>query len=77
MTLITCNVCPKQKEESTCLGTALTEADAAFVSSSSHLSTHEEGDALCSTPPHTHIHHGVHIHSQDCSVSVTEILDLR
>lgn len=39
-------MCPEQKEESTCLGTALTEADAAYVSSSSHLSTQEEGEAL-------------------------------
>ncbi|KAG8013070.1 hypothetical protein GBF38_021272, partial [Nibea albiflora] len=33
----------KQKEEATCLGTALTVADAAYVFSSSQLSTPEEG----------------------------------
>ncbi|XP_070835102.1 dynein axonemal assembly factor 9 isoform X1 [Chaetodon trifascialis] len=36
----------KQKEEGTCLGTALTVADAAYVSSSSQLSTHEEGKII-------------------------------
>lgn len=39
-------VCPQQKEESTCLGTALTVADAAYVFSSSQLSTPEEGDTV-------------------------------
>lgn len=38
--------CLKQKEEGTCLGTALTAADAAYVFSSSQLSTPEEGDTL-------------------------------
>lgn len=41
--LITYNVCLKQKEEDTCLGTSLTVADAAYVFSSSQLSTPEEG----------------------------------
>ncbi|TKS87226.1 hypothetical protein D9C73_021350 [Collichthys lucidus] len=36
----------KQKEESTCLGTALTAADAAYVFSSSQLSTPEEGKIM-------------------------------
>ncbi|XP_041810145.1 uncharacterized protein C20orf194 homolog isoform X1 [Chelmon rostratus] len=36
----------KQTEEGTCLGTALTVADAAYVSSSSQLSTHEEGKII-------------------------------
>lgn len=40
---MTYNVCLKQKEEGTCLGTALTLADAAYVFSSSQLSTPEEG----------------------------------
>lgn len=39
-------MCLKQKEEDTCLGTALTVADAAYVFSSSQLSTPEEGDTL-------------------------------
>lgn len=36
----------QQKEEGTCLGTALTAPDAAYVFSSSQLSTPEEGDTL-------------------------------
>ncbi len=40
------SMCLKQKEEDTCLGTALTAADAAYVFSSSQLSTPEEGDTL-------------------------------
>ena len=46
LNLTTCNMCLKQKEEGTCLGTALTVADAAYVFSSGQLSTPEEGDTL-------------------------------
>lgn len=44
--LMTYNVCLKQKEEGTCLGTSLTVADTAYVFSSSQLSTPEEGKIL-------------------------------
>lgn len=38
--------CRGQREGRGCLGAALTDADAAYLSCSSHLSTHEEGEAF-------------------------------
>lgn len=40
------SMCLKQKEEGTCLGTALTASEAAYIFSSSQLSTPEEGNDL-------------------------------
>lgn len=45
-------MCFKQREEGTCLGTALTVADAAYVFSSSQLSTPEEGNTLTKVVGH-------------------------
>lgn len=39
-------VCFEQRGDSTSLGSVLTAADAAYLSCSSHLTTHEEGEAL-------------------------------
>lgn len=38
--------CFQQKGEGTCLGSVLTAADAAYLSCSGHLTSHEEGEAL-------------------------------
>ena len=45
-------MCFLPKEEGTCLGTALTVADAAYVFSSSQLSTPEEGNTLTKVVGH-------------------------
>lgn len=60
--------CPRQKEEGTCLGAPLTVADAAYVFSSSHLSTHEEGETRQQrhyTVLYEHFHLIVHIHQHN------------
>lgn len=38
--------CLGQEEAGRCLGAVLTDADAAYVSCSSHLSSHEEGETF-------------------------------